>query len=109
VDLGERLAFGSSGEDREVEIAWQQEVQALKMEAVHELAERLPGYFRFVPHESDLYEEDFRFTAEGRRYALQFFENPETTRDDLVDFLLKREGLRPTYPPYPGREPEPSD
>jgi hypothetical protein len=49
VDLGERLAFGSSGED------------------------------------------------------------PETTRDDLVNLLLEREGLRPTYPPYPGRESEPSD
>lgn len=109
VDLGERLAFGSDGEDREAEIAWQQEVQALKMEAVHELAERLPGYIEFFPHKSDYYEEDFRFTREGNRYALQFFENPETTRDDLVNLLLKREGLRPTYPPYPGGESEPSD
>jgi hypothetical protein len=110
VDLGERLAFGSDGEDREAEIAWQQKVQALKMEAVHELAERLPGYVEFFPHKSDYYEEDFRFTAEGRRYALQFFKNPETTKDDLVNLLLKQEGLNPTYPPYPGQEgPPPAD
>lgn len=110
VDLEERLAFGSRGEDREAEIVWQQEVQALKMEAIHELAERLPGYIRFVPHESDYYEEDFRFTAEGRQYALQFFKNPETTKDDLVNLLLKQEGLKPTYPPYPGQEgPSPAD
>lgn len=109
VDLGERLAFGSDGEDREAEIAWQQEVQALKMEAIHELAERLPGYIRFIPNESDLYEEDFRFTVEGREYALQFFENPETTKDDLVDLLLEQEGLQPTYPAYPGQEAQSSD
>ena len=112
VDLGERLAFGSSGEDREAEIVWQQEVQALKMEAIHELSERLPGYIAFYPNTSDYYEEDFRFTAEGRQYAEQFVKGPqpdEATKDTLVDILLKQEGLKPTYPPYPGQEAQPSD
>lgn len=112
VDLGERLAFGSEGEDREAEIVWQQQVQALKMEVIHELSERLPGYITFYPNTSDYYEEDFRFTAEGRQYAEQFVRGPqpdEATKDTLVDILLKREGLKPTYPPYPGQEAEPAD
>jgi hypothetical protein len=109
VDLGERLAFGSDGQDREAEVAWLQQVHELKMEAIHELAERLPGYITFFPHTSDYYEVDFGFTAEGRQYALQYFENPETTKDDLVNLLLEQESLQPTYPPAPWEEAEPSD
>ena len=112
VDLGERLAFGSDGEDREAETAWRQEVQALKMEAIHELSERLPGHMTFYPNTSDYYGEDFRFTAEGRRYAEQFVKGPqpdEATKDTLVNLLLKQEGLKPTYPPYPGQEADPAD
>ena len=103
VDLGERLAFGSNGEREEAWQGWQDQAHEIKMAAIHELAEALPGTIRFLTDERG--REDFRFTSEGRASTLQFFSNPETTRDDLVNYLLEREGLKPRYPATPGQEP----
>lgn len=103
VDLGERLALGSWGEREEAWQEWQDQAHEIMMAAVHELAEKLPGTIRFFTDERG--REDYRLTAEGRAYALQFFENPETTRDDLVNYLLEREGLKPRFPATPGQAP----
>ncbi len=103
VDLTDPIAFGSSRERDEAWREWQDEVREIKLAAIHQLADVMPGTIRFVTDE--LGREDFRFTSEGRAYALQYFDDPETTRDTLVNYLLEREGLKPRYPATPGQEP----
>ena len=102
VEFEEPLALGGRRAIDAAWAAWQDEVRAIRLAAVHELEEALPGTVRFITDEAG--REDFRLTAEGRADALAAFTNPETTRDDLVDYLLEREGLTPTYPPDPGQE-----
>jgi hypothetical protein len=102
VEFEEPLALGGRGAIDAAWAAWQDEVRAIRLAAVHELEEALPGTVRFVTDEAG--REDFRLTAEGRADALAAFGDPETTRDDLVDYLLAREQIVPTYPPDPGEE-----
>lgn len=101
VEFEEPLALGGRGAIDAAWVAWQDEVWAIRVAAAHALEDALPGTIRFITDDSG--REDYRLTAAGRADAMEAFTDPETTRDDLVAYLLDREGLTPTYPPEPGQ------